>query len=152
MPEELSKLLSELDDVLKVVSTTSDKLDSIDIVYGQLIFSRDNRAIYFDTDVRTSYQAIIPIQNDELRKKLVSPVNGFYFVIDTGSIWRYDKEQLVTKWFQVTAPPKDYIIYDEKKNFPAVGVSDALYVDRDVIYRFIDGEYVEMNSLKWGEF
>ena len=55
MPEELSKLLSELDDVLKVVSTTSDKLDSIDIVYGQLIFSRDNRAIYFDTEEEAQF-------------------------------------------------------------------------------------------------
>ena len=141
-----------LDDVLKVVSTTSDKVDSIDVVYGQLIFSRDDRSIYFDTDVRSTYQAIIPLATDEFRKELVKPVNGFYFVINTGCIWRYDSSQAITKWKQITRPPKDYVIFDSKDNFPKVGAEDALYVDRDVIYRFIDGEYVEMNSLKWEKF
>lgn len=138
-------------DVLKVVSTTSDKLDSIDVTYGQLIFSRDNRVIYFDTDVRTTYEAIISVSTDEFRKNIVNPVNGFYFVNETGAIWRYDKSRY-SKWRQITAPPKDYIIFNEKDKFPSAGSEDVLYVDKDVIYRFIDGEYVEMNSLKWGQF
>lgn len=138
-------------DVLKVVSTTSDKLDNIDVTYGQLIFSRDDRVIYFDTDERTTYQAIISIASEEFRKKLVKPVNGYYFIEETGAIWKYDSTRY-SKWRQITTPPKDYVIFNEKDIFPAIGSEDVLYVDKDVIYRYIDGDYVEMNSLKWGQF
>lgn len=140
------------EDVLKVISTTKDKLNDIPVEYGQLIFTRDDRAIYLDTNERSSYQAIIVLNDDTFRLSMKSPVNGFYFVIETGAIWRYDSEAPYIKWFQVTKPPKENIVFDDNGNFPEVGSSDTLYVDKDVIYRYIDGEYVVMNQLKWGNF
>ena len=44
---------------MRFISTTSDKLSTIEVNAGQLIFCSDTRVIYLDTDKRTSYQAII---------------------------------------------------------------------------------------------
>jgi uncharacterized membrane protein len=62
------------------IATTSDKLESIAIVAGQLIFCLDTRVIYLDTDKRTSYQAIINVVDEETRQAIESPLEGYYYV------------------------------------------------------------------------
>ena len=62
---------------MKFIATTSDKISGIAVQSGQLIFSRDDRVIYLDTDVRTSFQQIITVVNEETRQNLVNPVFGF---------------------------------------------------------------------------
>ena len=76
--------------MVKFIATTSDKLSSINIKAGQIIFSMDERAIYLDTDVRTSFQQIITLVREEIRQNLTSPIKGFYFVKDTKVLWHYE--------------------------------------------------------------
>lgn len=78
---------------MKFIATTSDKMESINVVSGQLIFSRDDRIIYLDTDVRTSFQQIITVAKEETLEKLTSPVQGFYFVEDTTTLWRFKNNE-----------------------------------------------------------
>lgn len=132
---------------MRFIATTSDKMDDIDIVSGQLIFSRDDRVIYLDTDVRTSFQQIITVVNEQTRQELVSPVNGFYFIEDTKTLWRYNNSQ----WQQVTEPPKENLVFAEKNNFPIKGQENVLYVDKNTIYTW-DSEnnvYIEVGTLIW---
>lgn len=132
---------------MRFIATTSDKMDDINIVSGQLIFSRDDRVIYLDTDVRTSFQQIITVVNEQTRQELVSPVNGFYFIEDTKTLWRYNNSQ----WQQVTEPPKENLVFAEKNNFPIKGQENVLYVDKNTIYTW-DSEnnvYIEVGALIW---
>ena len=132
---------------MRFIATTSDKMNDIDIVSGQLIFSRDDRVIYLDTDVRTSFQQIITVVNEQTRQELVSPVNGFYFIEDTKTLWRYNNSQ----WQQVTEPPKENLVFAEKNNFPIKGQENVLYVDKNTIYTW-DSEnnvYIEVGTLIW---
>ena len=132
---------------MRFIATTSDKMNDIDIVSGQLIFSRDDRVIYLDTDVRTSFQQIITVVNEQTRQELVSPVNGFYFIEDTKTLWRYNNSQ----WQQVTEPPKENLVFAEKNNFPIKGQANVLYVDKNTIYTW-DSEnnvYIEVGALIW---
>ena len=68
---------------MKFIATTSDKIDSISVVSGQLIFSRDDRVIYLDTYVRTSFQQIITLIDDDQRLAIQFPLQGYYFVKST---------------------------------------------------------------------
>jgi hypothetical protein len=74
---------------IKFIATTKDKLSDIEIVSGQLIFSQDERVIYLDTDKRTPYVSIIVVVDEETRRNLKSPVEGFYYVKETAIIWSY---------------------------------------------------------------
>ena len=67
---------------MKFIATTKDKLDSIPIIAGSLIFVRDDRAIYLDvTDSqRTIYQSVITITSEEERRTMIAPIDGFYYV------------------------------------------------------------------------
>jgi hypothetical protein len=72
------------------IATTSDKLGTVEVKAGQLIFVQDERAMYLDTtDTRTSYQAIIKVPSEEARGRLQSPVEGYYYVISTNTLWSY---------------------------------------------------------------
>lgn len=80
---------------MKFITTTSNKISTIEKVAGQLIFSRDNRVIYLDTDsnIRTAYYTIITLTTEAHRDSLVSPVAGFYFVEETAILWYYDNSE-----------------------------------------------------------
>lgn len=132
---------------MRFIATTSDKMNSIDIESGQLIFSRDDRVIYLDTDVRTSFQQIITVVNEQTRQELISPVSGFYFIEDTKTLWRYNN----SIWEQLTEPPKENLVFAERENFPVQGQEEVLYVDKDTIYTWDanNNVYIEMGALNW---
>lgn len=132
---------------MKFIATTSDKMNSIAVQSGQLIFSRDDRVIYLDTDVRTSFQQIITVVNEETRQKLTAPVSGFYFIKDTKMLWNYEGGQ----WLQITEPPKENLVFADYKDFPAIGEEQVLYVDKEKIYQWNASSktYVEMGALAW---
>lgn len=132
---------------MRFIATTSDKMNSIDIESGQLIFSRDDRVIYLDTDVRTSFQQIITVVNEQTRQELVSPVSGFYFIEDTKTLWRYNN----SIWEQLTEPPKENLVFAERENFPVQGQEEVLYVDKDTIYTWDanNNVYTEVGALNW---
>lgn len=136
------------DNIFKIVSTTSDKLSQLSVEFGQLIFCKDERALYFDTDERTSYQQIIILSSESLRQSMLYPVSGFYYVQDTCIIWNYDGE-----WHKLTNTPKDQIVFDDYENFPTEGSESVLYIDGIDMYRWLNGAYVNMmNGISWGTF
>lgn len=119
--------------MVKFIATTSDKLSSINIKAGQIIFSMDERAIYLDTDVRTSFQQIITLVREEIRQNLTSPIKGFYFVKDTKVLWHYEDGV----WTQVSGgTPQEKLYFLSRENFPAQGEEEVLYVDKDAIYQW----------------
>lgn len=132
---------------MKFIATTQEKLKDIAVVSGQLIFSRDNRVIYLDTDVRTSFEQIITVANDKVRQSLTSPVQGFYFVKETKILWRYEAQT----WEQITESPKENLVFATYEEFPEIGEEQVLYCDKTTIYQW-DNEsqsYIEMGSLSW---
>ena len=69
---------------MKFIATTSNKVESIKVTSGQLIFSRDDRVIYLDSDLgRTSFQQIITLIDDDQRLAIQFPLQGYYFVKST---------------------------------------------------------------------
>lgn len=137
--------------MIKFIATTSDKLSSIDVKMGQLIFSMDERAIYLDTDVRTSFKQIMTLAKEANRQNLTSPVTGFYFIKDTKVLWNYEDGV----WTQISGgTPQEKLYFMSRENFPLQGEEEVLYVDKDAIYQW-DNEtstYIQMGGdaqLKW---
>ena len=129
--------------MVKFIATTSDKLSNIDIKMGQLIFSMDERAIYLDTDVRTSFKQIITLAKEQLRQNLTSPVTGFYFIKDTKVLWNYESGV----WTQISGGvPKEQLYFMSRENFPVQGEEEILYVDKDAIYQW-DSETATYNKM-----
>ena len=95
----------DIDSTLKVVSTTAERLGQLPVDYGQLIFVKDTRQLYFDhKEGRTLYTQIIILETEQQRLSLKFPVTSFYFVKETGVIWRYEGE-----WIVITNPPSEQI-------------------------------------------
>lgn len=129
--------------MVKFIATTSDKLSSINVKMGQLIFSMDERAIYLDTDVRTSFKQIITLAKEQLRQNLTSPVTGFYFIKDTKVLWNYESGV----WTQISGgTPQEKLYFMSRENFPAQGEEEVLYVDKDAIYQW-DNETLTYNKM-----
>ena len=139
----------DIQGTLKVVSTTSDRLGQLSVEYGQLIFVRDTKELYFDHQQgRISYSnQIIILETEEQRVNMRFPVNGFYFVKETGIIWRYENT-----WISITNPPSERIEFLPKNLFPQIGKEDVLYIDGIKIYRWLQSEYVEMGVPIWETF
>ena len=115
---------------MKFIATTSDRVANIPQAAGQLIFSRDDRTIYLDTeDRRDEFRTIIRLDSEAARQVL-TPVKGYYFVEDTATLWFYNGSD----WTQLTTPPTEQIVFDKRENFPVSGNSNKLYVDGTKIY------------------
>ena len=135
---------------MKFIATTSDKIKDIAIVNGQMIFSRDDRVIYLDSDQRTSFQTIITLVDENQRLNLVSPVSGFYFVIETKNFWYYENDS-----WSLIAGEKQNLFYQSKNDFPSVGQTDLLYIDSKshIMYEWDtnSNDYIAMNISCWEE-
>lgn len=142
---------------MKFITTSSEKLSDISVQKGQLIFVKDTRAIYLDTDTRTSFAQIITLDNEEQRQALAYPLVGFYFIKSTKSLWEYDSYG----WIQVSTssggggsePGVQQIVFgDSLDDFPLVGQADLLYVTSNNTYRWFNNKYTQVtgdNSSKW---
>lgn len=134
---------------MKFIATTSDKINSIEITSGQLIFSRDDRVIYLDSDTgRTSFQQIITLINDQQRLNLTTPLEGFYFVKETCSLWSY----MGGVWTCISSEPGTYS-YNSKDNFPTSGKKGKIYIDttknKMYLWNEIELNYIEANAPNW---
>lgn len=117
--------------------SSSSKINSIDVSTGNLIFCEDTKTIYFDgADGRTEYRQIITLATEEIRQATAAIRGAFYFVKETLILWTYDED-----WIQVTEQPDPQIIFDDTKDFPTIGDEERLYVCKDEIYRYYEGEY-----------
>ena len=139
----------DINTTLKVVSTTAERLGQLPVDYGQLIFVKDTRELYFDhQEGRTLYNQIIILETEEQRKGMPYPVSAFYFVKETGVIWRYEEN----KWVVITNPPSEQIEFLPRESFPTIGKENILYIDDTRIYRWLNNGYMEMGVPIWETF
>ena len=109
--------------LFSVVSTSSSKINNLDIKNGQLIFMSDVGRIAMDfKDKRVFYNQITELETDADRLALTDPLNGFYFVLSKAILWHYKDG-----WTQITGEP-DEIIYIGN-DLPTIGQENKLYVD-----------------------
>jgi hypothetical protein len=134
------------DSVIKYYAVTSDKLNTLDVVDGQLIFVHDARKICLDVNgIRTEYSQIMVLSDEEHRKGL-KPIPGFYFVLSTNIFWRYEED-----WIPLTLPPREVVVFSDE--LPQNGVEKTLYIHDTKIYKFEEGNYIELGgSPNWGSF
>ena len=110
---------------LSVIATTSSRVRDLPIENGQLIFIRDIGRIAMDlNDTRVFYNQIVELATDVDRLELESPLSGYYFVIDTAVLWRYQDE-----WVPLTEKPKEVIFIGVE--LPELGQEKSLYVDKE---------------------
>ena len=136
---------------MRFIATTSDKISTITKQKGQLIFSRDDRVIYLDSDTntRTEYRSIISLISEEQRQSIISPVSGFYFVEETAVLWTYNINK---EWEQLTQTPDNRILfYSSISEFPAQGKEGILYNTLDNIYKWssLQNTYIKIGSEIW---
>ena len=130
---------------MKFFAVTKDKLEQISVESGQLIFVYDSREIYLDVNgERTTYSQIVVLVDDTQRENLI-PVPGFYFVSETNILWRYTDQ-----WIQLTGTPRESVVFTDE--LPESGAENTLYVQGEKMYKFDDGNYVELGGSTWGTF
>lgn len=111
--------------VLSVCATTSDKLSSLIIKEGQLVFVHDTGRIALDLHgKRTFYNQIIELESEQERLNLSDVANGkYYFVIETAVLWRY-----FNGWKQLTSSPNEVLFVGTE--MPELGQPKTLYVNK----------------------
>lgn len=135
---------------LKVFYTTAARLNQLEVRNGQLIFVKDARRIYLDMNgVRIGYDSTVIFETDDERAAYENPQEGFYFVLDTNSMWLFKNE-----WIPINNESRDVIFFGDVDSFPQQGNKDVLYVDGDAIYRYDDylSEYSAVSTRQeWGK-
>lgn len=129
---------------MKFIATTSDKMKDIEVKNGQLIFSRDDRVIYLDSDERTSFQQIITLIDEAQRVNMASPMNKtYYFVEETCILYYYDNS-----WKAITTPPDEKTIFIGEEELPTTGKESTLYITKTGMYQWDkeSNEYICMGG------
>lgn len=111
--------------VMSLIATTSSKIRDLIIKDGQLIFIQDLGRIAFDfKGQRVFYNQIVELDTEADRLALESPLDGYYFVIDSACLWFYQ-----SGWIQITEKPKEILFVGTE--LPQLGQQGKLYVDID---------------------
>ena len=114
---------ANIQDVLSLVATTSSRIRDLVISDGQLIFLHDIGRIAFDIKgKRTFYNQIVELDTESDRRDLVSPLNGYYFVIDTAVLWFYKDG-----WVQITEKPQNIVFVGVE--LPSLGQAGKIYAN-----------------------
>lgn len=109
-----------------LIATRSSRVRQLPIQNGQLVFIQDVGRIAFDyNDTRVFYNQITELQTEAERLTLDNPLTGYYFVIDTAILWRYENG-----WIQITEKPESIVSIDVE--LPALGQAkeNMLYVNK----------------------
>ena len=111
--------------VMSLIATTSSRIRDLIIKDGQLIFIQDLGRIAFDfKGQRIFYNQIVELDTEADRLALESPLDGYYFVIDSACLWFYQGG-----WIQITEKPKEVLFIGTE--LPQLGQQGKLYVDID---------------------
>jgi hypothetical protein len=111
--------------VMSLIATTSSRLKDLIIKDGQLIFIQDLGRIAFDfKGQRVFYNQIVELDTEADRLALESPLDGYYFVVDSACLWFYQNG-----WIQITEKPKEILFIGTE--LPQLGQQGKLYVDID---------------------
>ena len=109
--------------VMSLVATSSSKIRELIIKDGQLIFIQDLGRIAFDfKGKRVFYNQIVEIETEAERLNLDSPLNGYYFVIDTACLWMYKDG-----WIQITDRPEEVVFIGTE--LPQLGQASKIYAN-----------------------
>lgn len=111
--------------VMSLIATTSSRIKDLIIKDGQLIFIQDLGRIAFDfKGQRVFYNQIVELDTEAERLALESPLDGYYFVIDSACLWFYQ-----SGWIQITEKPEEILFIGTE--LPELGQQDKLYIDTD---------------------
>lgn len=111
--------------ILSLVATSSSRIRELVIKDGQLIFIQDLGRIAFDfKGKRVFYNQIVELETEADRLELESPLDGYYFVIDSACLWFYKEG-----WTQITEKPQDIVFIGVE--LPQLGQQGKIYVDTD---------------------
>ena len=118
---------------MKLVYTTSKKINSLDVVDGQVIYCPDDNIIALDMkSQRFIYKTIRTFDTDADRINAVFASPGFYYVEETNIIWRLTNGKT---WRQITPTNASPIVYGETEEvFPSMGEEGILYHTDKGIY------------------
>ena len=90
---------------MSLIATSSSRIKDLVIKDGQLIFIQDLGRIAMDfKGKRVFYNQIVELETESARLTLDDPLSGYYFVIDTATLWFYQDG-----WIQITEKPKEVI-------------------------------------------
>ena len=134
--------------IIQIYGTVNARLNQLPVNDGNLIFVRDTRKVYLDMGgLRLDFATIRVFQTDAERTGTLAPVEGFYYVEDTGVLWRYS-----SSWKQITPSNLTPIFFGKYEDFPPTGSSSMLYVDDARTYRWDGTKYtVVANKTEWEE-
>ena len=117
--------MADTKQIMSLIATSSSRIRDLVIKDGQLIFLQDLGRIAFDfKGKRVFYNQIVEIETEADRLALDAPLNGYYFVIDSGCLWFYHDG-----WNQITEKPKEVLFVGVE--LPQLGQQGKLYVDTD---------------------
>ena len=109
--------------VMSLVATSSSRIRELVIKDGQLIFIQDLGRIAFDfKGKRVFYNQIVELETEVERLNLDSPLNGYYFVIDTACLWMYKNG-----WIQITEKPQEIVFIGTE--LPQLGQANKIYAN-----------------------
>lgn len=109
---------------ISVIATTSNKIRDLIIKDGQLVFLYDVGRVVLDyKGKRTFYNQVTELESELERVSLSNPLDGYYFVIDTGVFWRHSNG-----WTPMTNNSESTVFIGNE--LPALGVEKTLYVDK----------------------
>ena len=109
-----------------VIATSSSRVKDLVIKNGQLIFIQDKGRIAFDfNNKRVFYNQIIELETEYERASLSTPSCGYYFVIDSAVLWRYDEG-----WKQITNAPEEVLFIGVELPELGQAKTGVLYVNK----------------------
>lgn len=109
-----------------VIATSSSRVKDLVIKNGQLIFIQDKGRIAFDfNNKRVFYNQIIELETEHERASLSTPSCGYYFVIDSAVLWRYDEG-----WKQITNAPEEVLFIGVELPELGQAKTGVLYVNK----------------------
>ena len=108
--------------IMSLIATSSSRIRDLVIKDGQLIFIQDLGRIAFDfKGKRVFYNQIVELNTEAERLALDSPLDGYYFVIDSACLWFYKGG-----WQQITEKPQEIVFIGVE--LPELGQENKLYV------------------------
>lgn len=138
-----------MNQIVKFISTINSRLNSLPVENGNLIFVEDARKIVLDFHgKRSEYTQFITLESEDQRLSLLAPLDLFYFVKNTGILWRYSEG-----WIQITSSPYSWVSEIKGvENFPQTGQSNIFYTDmtQNKLYRWdaTEKKYYCLSGLK----
>ena len=114
------------------IATTSQNLENIEIIKGQLIFVKDKREFYLDLEgKRIPYQSIVILETEDDRLDMLDPVEGFYYVQETNILWSYLDE----RWIKVGGAGGGSIRPEDNNIYSTDEIVVGTWIDGKPLYR-----------------